>query len=44
MEPIEHVLSLGIEIELQVTHRITAIGLKGHLLIHLHALRLQQVE
>jgi len=38
MEPIEQMLGLGIEIQLQLAHRIAAVGEKGHLLIHLHTL------
>jgi hypothetical protein len=44
MEPIEHVLGLGIEIELKITNRIAAVAQKSHLLIHLHALGLQHFE
>ena len=38
VKPIEEVLSLGIEVQLQLAHRIAAVREECHSLIHLHAL------
>ena len=44
MEPIEQMLGLGIEVELEVAHGVAAIGEKGDLLVELVALRLEHLE
>src|SRR5512145_3356795 len=44
MEPIEQVLCFGTEIELNVSHRVAAVGEKLDLLVHLQALRLQELK
>ena len=44
MKPIEEVFGLGVEIQLQLAHRIATIGEKGHMLIHLHALGFEHLE
>jgi hypothetical protein len=44
VKPVQQMLRLGIEVELEVAHCIPAVGQEGHLLVHLHTLRLQEVE
>jgi len=44
MKPIEEMLGLGVEVQLQLAHRIAAVGEKGHLLIHLHALGFEHLK
>jgi hypothetical protein len=44
MKPIQQVFGLGIEIQLQLTHRIAAVRKKGYLLIHLHALGFEHLK
>ena len=38
VKPVEQVFGLGIQIELQFSHRVTAVGEKRELLVHLHPL------
>ena len=44
MEPIEQMFRLGIEVQLQLAHRIAAVRKKRHLLIHLHALGFEHLK
>ena len=44
MKPIEEVLGLWAEVQLEVAHRVPAVGEKGELLIHLEALGFQDLE
>ena len=44
MEPIEQMLGLGIEIELEIAHGVAAIGEKRDLLVQLVALGLEHLE
>ena len=44
MKPIKEMLGLGVEVQLQLAHRIAAIREKGYLLIHLHPLGFQHLE
>src|SRR5205085_694157 len=44
MKPIEEMLGLWVEIQLEISDRIAAIREKRELLVHLMALRLQHLE
>ena len=44
MKPIEEVLRVRVELELELTHGVAAIGKKGDLLVHLMALRVERLE
>ena len=44
MEPIQQVFGFWVEVELQVAHRLTAIGEEGDLLVGLHALAFEHLE
>jgi hypothetical protein len=44
MEPIEQVLCVGVQIELELAHGVPTIGEKGDLLVELMALRLEHFE
>jgi hypothetical protein len=44
MEPIEQVLRIRVQIELELAHRVAAIGEKRDLLIELVTLRLEHFE
>ena len=44
MKPVQEMLSLGVEIQLELAHRIAAIGEEGDLLIELVTLRLEHFE
>ena len=44
MEPIEQMLGLRVEVELELAHGVAAIGEKGDLLVQLVALRLEHFE
>jgi hypothetical protein len=44
MKPIEQMLGLWVEIELEVTHRVTPIREKRNLLVELVALRLEHLK
>ena len=44
MEPIQNILGVGMEIELEVPHGILPVRQKGKLLIHLYALGLEDLE
>ena len=44
MKPIKEMLGLGVEVQLQLAHRIAAIREKGYLLIHLHALGFEHLK
>jgi len=44
MKPIQQMLGLWAEIQLEVTHGVPAIREKGELLIHLEPLGLQEFE
>ena len=44
VEPVQHVLRLGVEVQGQLPHVVSAVGQEGHPLVHLHALRLEHRE
>jgi hypothetical protein len=44
VEPVDEMLGLGIEVQGQVAHILSAVGQEGDLLIGLHPLRLQHLE
>lgn len=44
MEPVEQVFGFGVEIKLQAAHGLAAVGDKGDLLVHLHALAFEHLE
>ena len=44
MKPVEQVLGLRVQVQLEVAHRVAAVGEKRELLVHLMALRLEHLE
>jgi hypothetical protein len=44
VEPVEHVLGLGVQVERQLAHVLSAVGQEGDLLVRLHPLRLEELQ
>jgi hypothetical protein len=44
VEPVEHVLGLGVQVERHLAHVLSSVGQEGDLLVGLHPLRLEELE